>query len=253
MPYADGRPREVPATQEVHDLDDVTKSILEALDHIDDPDYVMPDHLVMAISPNELLNENGERRSLPVRPEGWTPGPGEEHITAWRIEKEQPKLSRYDRAFLKKTTLQTKFDEEADLQKKQLIGLQLSKAIEVWKTELKRGTDDIWRARDRIDEWRSGAGRSERNSSRRKVRAKPNIMTPKAVLSSETVEQRHERERLADTARKRLARASLTEGQKLAVRQKDRDRKALKAAEGKARRLSSAAEGNAGQPSELPK
>jgi hypothetical protein len=233
MPYADGRPRQTPAAVEAR-LPNVEQAlILEALAHLDDPDFSPSDYQFGQVETVSLVDQSGERQRLPVRPEGWTPGPGEEEITAWRIEKEPTRMSRYDRAFVKKRTLQSKYDAEADLHKKQLIGLQLAKAKKVLATELERGADETWRERDRIDEWRAGAGRDERNTSRRNVRIKPNLMTPKSILASETPEQREQRERATDKTRKKEARAALTEEQKAAVRLKDRERKALKAAEKK--------------------
>jgi hypothetical protein len=67
---------------------------------------------------------------------------------------------------------------------------EMAAAKRALKVELERATDDGWRKRRATDEWRAGEGREEYNASRRKVRDKPNVMTPKDVLDAMTPEER---------------------------------------------------------------
>ena len=60
------------------------------------------------------------------------------------------------------------------------------------KTELERATDDTYRERERIDEYKLTIGKDERNIGRRD-RPEANVMTPKEVLAAETPEEKKER------------------------------------------------------------
>jgi len=71
-----------------------------------------------------------------------------------------------------------------------VLEYRIRKAKERFEEEKRRDGDDGWRRRRDVDSWRSGEGRELRNSSRRKVRDKPN-----EDLSHMTDEQKEERKR----------------------------------------------------------
>ena len=60
------------------------------------------------------------------------------------------------------------------------------------KIELERSTDDTYRKRERIDEYKLTIGKDERNASRRD-RPEANVMTPKEVLAAETPDEKVKR------------------------------------------------------------
>lgn len=116
-------------------------------------------------------------------------------------------VSRYDRAIERRIELE---DELSTLDRESpRYSEAMSELAEVHKrinTELERATDDIYRERQRIDEYRATTGREEFNASRRD-RAEPNVMTPKEVLAAETPEEKKERLRKRDSELKRKKRA----------------------------------------------
>lgn len=104
------------------------------------------------------------------------------------------KLTSYDRRLKELRDLQDKREAlliRPDSQRR-IAGLdrQIKNAEERLEKEKKRSTDDAWRRRRDIDDWRSRGGREIRNASRRKVRIKPN-----EDLSHLTPEQKEERKR----------------------------------------------------------
>lgn len=106
----------------------------------------------------------------------------------------QIRLTPFDRRRQELRALQEKYEElsEQPNRERQLAALDylVRRAKERFEEENKRGLDDGWRRRREVDSWRSGEGRELRNSSRRKVRDKPN-----EDLSHMTDEQKEERKR----------------------------------------------------------
>lgn len=117
---------------------------------------------------------------------------------------EQPKLTPYDRRRMELRELEAKRDailaggEVSDDDQRRLAALAplINEARKRFDLECKRATDDLWRERRSIDDWRAGEGREERNKSRRKVRTAPN-----ADLSAMTPEEKAQygRDRRSDT------------------------------------------------------
>ncbi|EYR81962.1 hypothetical protein [Shinella sp. DD12] len=103
-------------------------------------------------------------------------------------------LTPYDRRRQELRVLQEKRDELLTHPESQRriaeLDYQIKKAEDRFEKEKKRSTDDSWRRRRDIDDWRSRGGREIRNASRRKVRIKPN-----EDLSHLTPEQKEERKR----------------------------------------------------------
>lgn len=110
----------------------------------------------------------------------------------------------FEPAIIKLTPFDRRLKELRELQEKREVLLEkpdherqlatLDYMIQVaqkrFDKETKRGSDDAWRRRRDIDDWRSREGRELRNASRRKVRSKPN-----EDLSHLSAEQKEERKR----------------------------------------------------------
>ncbi|KSV61486.1 hypothetical protein N185_10710 [Sinorhizobium sp. GW3] len=138
------------------------------------------------------------------------------------------KLTPFDRRQQELRALQEKYDELSKQPKRerQLAELDflIRRAKERFAEENRRGVDDGWRRRREVDSWRSGEGREARNSSRRKVRDKPN-----EDLSHMTDAQKEERKRDqradANFVKRRAAKgvAASDIQAELTVRQQQRD------------------------------
>lgn len=96
----------------------------------------------------------------------------------YMVERAPIKLTPYDRRLKEFRDLSEKRNELAshpDSQRRiaqlDLLIEQAQKRLEI---EKERSTDDAWRRRRDIDDWRSRDGKDLRNASRRKVRSKPN-------------------------------------------------------------------------------
>jgi len=122
---------------------------------------------------------------------------------------QRPYTPRYDRLFLKRVALE---EELANLDSGSApyheAMAELARVMGKIKTELERSTDDVFREREGIDEWRATTGKDEFNASRRD-REEANQMTPKEVLAVETPEEKKERLRKRDSELKRNKRAIL--------------------------------------------
>jgi hypothetical protein len=116
-------------------------------------------------------------------------------------------ICRYDRQYLKVKSLEEELSGlTAGSERHHSTTSELAEAKQKLKTESKNATDNKFREREEIDEWRATSGRGERNESRRD-RAEPNQMTPKHVLTNETPEETKDRVRKANTDQKRKSRA----------------------------------------------
>ncbi len=95
---------------------------------------------------------------------------------------EPVKLTAYDRRRAELRDAEEKRDVIAVLpgrtqaEEKQLVILEarVAKAKERLDSEVKRGSDDLWRKRRGIDSWRGGEGKELYNASRRQSRRAPN-------------------------------------------------------------------------------
>jgi hypothetical protein len=94
------------------------------------------------------------------------------------VERAPIKLTAYDRRLKEFRDLSEKRDELAShpdshrrMAQLNLLIEQAQKRLEI---EKERSTDDAWRRRRDIDDWRSRDGKELRNAGRRKVRRKPN-------------------------------------------------------------------------------
>jgi len=146
------------------------------------------------------------------------------------------KLTPYDRRRQELRALQEKRDKLLTHPESQRriaeLDYQIKKAEDRFEKEKKRGTDDSWRRRRDIDDWRSQDGRELRNASRRKVRSKPN-----EDLSHLSPEQKEERKRdqradanfIERQKAKGLAASDIQAG--LLLRQQQRENKRLAVAE----------------------
>lgn len=116
--------------------------------------------------------------------------------------------SRYDRQFKKRNALEAEIaDLDPTAPRYHEAMAELAATRSQIKIELERSTDDKFRERERIDEWKLTIGKEERNASRRN-RLDPNVMTPKEMLAAETPVEKKERIRQRDTELKRLKRAA---------------------------------------------
>ena len=101
--------------------------------------------------------------------------------------------SRYDRQFKKRAPLEqelaTLTPEEPRYHE---VMAELAEVNRRIKIELERSTDDTYRKRERIDEYKLTIGKDERNASRRD-RPEANVMTPKEVLAAETPDEKVKR------------------------------------------------------------
>lgn len=156
-----------------------------------------------------LLDDDAE---IPAEPNAgrmvaplWTP----EELAAgdYEVIRHEGALTPYDRAFVEVRRLEEErlAVEPGSDAERQVIG-DLAQAKGRLKLETKRSTDDTWRQRRTVDEWRRGIGRDEYNASRRKVRTRPNRMTPKDVLAAMTPEEREQHKKAKDADRKWIAR-----------------------------------------------
>lgn len=104
------------------------------------------------------------------------------------------RLTPYDKRLKELRALEQKRDELLKRPYGQRRVAQLDylikKAEDRFEREKERGADDDWRRLRDIDEWRSRDGREIRNTSRRRVRIKPN-----EDLSHLTTEQKEQRKR----------------------------------------------------------
>jgi hypothetical protein len=115
---------------------------------------------------------------------------------------------RYDRQFKKRVTLEAEIaDLDPTAPRYHEAMAELATTRGQIKIELERSTDDKFRERERIDEWRLTIGKDERNASRRN-RPNANQMTPKEILAAETPAEKKERMRQRDTELKRQKRAA---------------------------------------------
>lgn len=116
-------------------------------------------------------------------------------------------ISRYDRQIKKRAALEAEIaDLDSNAPRYHQAMSELVATRDRIKIELKRSTDDQFRERERIDEWKLTIGKDERNASRRN-RPVANAMTPKEVLATETPEEKAARKRKRDTELKRIKRA----------------------------------------------
>ncbi|MUO79699.1 hypothetical protein GOZ78_17830 [Agrobacterium vitis] len=110
------------------------------------------------------------------------------------LERAAIKLTAYDRRLKELRDLQEKRSAlltHPDSQRRiAQLDLLIEHAQKRFDTESKRSTDDAWRRRRDIDDWRSRDGRELRNASRRKVRS-----TPNEDLSHLTPEEKVQRKR----------------------------------------------------------
>ncbi|UWR59105.1 hypothetical protein [Phaeobacter inhibens] len=103
---------------------------------------------------------------------------------------DEPAQTAYDRARQKVLVAEALLDaSEQGSDEWHEAMAALAAAKQRFKTEQDRATDPTYRKRRATDEWRSGEGKPEYNASRRKVRSKPNVMTPKHVLEAMTPEE----------------------------------------------------------------
>ncbi|TNM60547.1 hypothetical protein [Aliirhizobium smilacinae] len=106
----------------------------------------------------------------------------------------QIRLTPFDRRLRELRELQERYEELARQPNKERrlaeLKYQIREAKKRFEEEKRRDGDENWRRRRDVDSWRSGEGRELRNSSRRKVRDKPN-----EDLSHMTDEQKEERKR----------------------------------------------------------
>lgn len=117
-------------------------------------------------------------------------------------------ISRYDRLFRARNEIEKNLAElDQDHPEYHSEMARLADLNVRIRTALKRAQDDHFREYERIDEWRL-THKEEYNASRR-VRKRPNKMTPKDVLASETSEQKKERLRQRDRELKAEKRARM--------------------------------------------
>lgn len=152
-------------------------------------------------------------------------------------------VSKYDRAFARRMEIERDLAAlpEHDHLTRATLERDLAEAKKVCALELERDGDETWRKRRGTDEWRT-RNRDDYNASRRKVREEPNQRAPKAVLTTETEEERKARERAADAARKKAARANETPEQAAARKAKDAERKRRKRAARRAAKMTDEAQ-----------
>jgi hypothetical protein len=182
------------------------RSLIESADLNLGGDGVGADAAVMA-QIEALLN--GDDSLVIFPPQGFT----EDELAAARAESPATPVtraytSRYDREFRKRVALDeeiAKLDPTAPRYHEAMA--DLAQTRDRMKTELERSTDDQFRERERIDEWKMTVGKDERNASRRS-RPTANEMTPKEILAAETPTERKDRIRKRDSELKRQKRAA---------------------------------------------
>lgn len=131
----------------------------------------------------------------------------------------EPEQTLYDKARAKIKDAENRMAANAKLSPEWNRAIhELAEGKRQLATALERDSDEGWRKRRRIDEWRAGDGREAYNASRRKIRT-----TANASRQSMSVEERkdHDREKAADRkarydARKKFVAEGLS-GQALAV------------------------------------
>jgi hypothetical protein len=96
----------------------------------------------------------------------------------------------YESAFIARNDLEAKLEalSEIDSIERAIVVQKLQSANVTLRIARDRSTDDVFRKRWSIDEYRADAGRAERNTGRRKVRVEPN-----ADLSATSDEERKAR------------------------------------------------------------
>lgn len=165
----------------------------------------------LALTERPISRDEAELAEVELIAGGLLPEPLPEIVT--EVESPEPiernYTSPYDRLIAERVKLveRQKSSRAHSESAQAVIAAQLDRTNERIRIELEREGDDGWRKRRGVDAWRAGPGREEYNASRRK-RAKPNKMTPKEILASETPEEKKARLRRADAERKRRARAA---------------------------------------------
>ncbi|OWU84470.1 hypothetical protein ATO6_12315 [Oceanicola sp. 22II-s10i] len=114
-------------------------------------------------------------------------------------------LSPYERAFLR-----VREAERNAAQTGEDIAQERIAAQRQLELEDERATDETWRGRRNVDQWRAEGGRDQYNAGRRKVRAAAN--TSKEVLAAMSPEERQEHIRKLARERARRFRGRKKDG-----------------------------------------
>ena len=121
-----------------------------------------------------------------------------------------PYVCRFDRLNRQRRALEADLDAAPAGEERAALKARLADVNRQLSTELERGVDETWRAREAVNEWRADAGRLDYNAARRMVRSEPN--RPR----TDDAEERRKRLNESKAASGRKRRAGATEEDKAA-------------------------------------